>query len=349
MSAAARQMPRGTPGSGLFVRFWTGEAAGRKSIRIGYLFATLAAAVSGLSVYVNSLGVQSFADPVLYTALKDGFVGLVLLLPLIFSAGWRAEYRRLDRRTWAWMIALALTGGSIPFALFFTGLQRTTAATGAVINHLQFVLVALFALLFLKERIRPAMWAGFAVLLLGTLFGTNLHALKWNEGAWFIAASTVLFAIDFVIAKHLLSGLATLTVMTARMTMGTALLFVYVIATGRLAPAAHLGPAQWEFVVATGLLLLVFTTTTFTAIRHASVSVVLAIGAAAPIVTTLLQVTRSGQRILGASDLSGVSVIAVAVVAIILIGLRQDGRVDVAVPSSTLGDRLTLWRRPPAA
>jgi len=62
------------------------------------------------------------------------------------------------------MIALALTGGSLPFALFYSGLQLTTPATGALVNHFQFVLVALFAVAFLKERIRPTMWAGFAVL-----------------------------------------------------------------------------------------------------------------------------------------------------------------------------------------
>ncbi len=314
------------PGSGLFARFFRGEATGRRSLRFGYIFAALAATISGVSVYVNSLGVQSFSDPVLFTALKDGFVGLMLLLPLMFFSGWRAEYRRLSRRNWAWMVALALTGGSVPFALFFTGLKMTTAATGAVINHFQFVLVAVFALIFLREAIRPALWAGFTVLLLGTLLGTNLHALNWNEGAWLIAASTVLFAIDFVIAKHLLQGLATLTVMTARMTMGTAMLFVYVITTGRLGQVAELGPTQWGFVVVTGLLLLAFTTSTFTAIRHASVSAVLAIGAAAPIITTLLQTAASGQLKVAGIEMSGLLVILLAVVAIVAVGLRQDSR-----------------------
>jgi drug/metabolite transporter (DMT)-like permease len=314
------------PGTGLFVRFFRSEAVHKRSARFGYVFAALAAVISGVAVYVNSLGVKTFSDPVLYTALKDGFVGLVLLVHLVFSAGWRAEYRRLDRRTWAWMIALALTGGSVPFALFFSGLKLTTAATGAVLNHFQFVLVAIFAVVFLRERIRPAMWAGFAVLLLGTMLGTNLHALKWNEGAWLIGASTVLFAIDFVIAKHLLRGLATLTVMTARMTIGTAMLLAYVIAIGHLGQAAHLNATQWEFVIATGLILLVFTVTTFTAIRHASVSSVLAIGTAAPIITTLLQVAGTGTLRLDPGTLAGLAVILVAAVAIIVIGVRQDGR-----------------------
>jgi drug/metabolite transporter (DMT)-like permease len=314
------------PGTGLFVRFFKSEAVHRRSPYFGYLFAALAAVISGVAVYVNSLGVKTFSDPVLYTALKDGFVGLVLLVPLVLSAGWRAEYRRLDRKTWAWMMLLALTGGSVPFALFFSGLKLTTAATGAVLNHFQFVLVAIFAVLFLREKIRPAMWAGFAVLLLGTMLGTNLHALKWNEGAWLIGASTVLFAIDFVIAKHLLRGLATLTVMTARMTIGTAMLFVYVIAIGHLGQAAHLNATQWEFVIATGIILLLFTVTTFTAIRHASVSAVLAIGTAAPIITTLLQVAGTGKLKLDPGSLAGLAVILAAAAIVIVIGLRQDGR-----------------------
>ena len=66
--------------------------------RLGYVLAALAAIISGVIVYVNSLGVQSVADPILYTTLKDGVVGLALLLPLAASRSRRAEYRRLDRR-----------------------------------------------------------------------------------------------------------------------------------------------------------------------------------------------------------------------------------------------------------
>lgn len=318
--------PRTGPGTGLFVRFFSGERSGRRSPYFGYGFAVLATVISGVSVYVNSLGVKTFSDPVLYTALKDGVVGAILFVPLVVSSGWRAEYRRLSRRTWAWMVALALTGGSIPFALFFSGLKLTTAATGAVLNHLQFVLVAVFAVIFLKERIRPALWAGFAVLFVGTVLGTNLGALKWNEGAALVLASTVLFAIDFVIAKHLLRGLSTLMVMTARMSLGTAILFAYLAAAGHLGQVTHLEATQVQFVLVTGLILLAFVVCTFTAIRHASVSAVLAIGAASPIITTLVQVGAAHRVTLLPADAIGLLVIAVSVVAILVIGIRQDSR-----------------------
>ena len=74
------------------------------------------------------------------------------------------------------------------------------------------------------------------------------------------------------------------------------MLFVYVIAIGHLGQVAHLTATQWQFVIATGLILLLFTVTTFTAIRRASVSAVLAIGTAAPIITTLLQVATAARR-----------------------------------------------------
>jgi uncharacterized membrane protein len=313
-----------TPGSGLFVGFLAQEAAGQRSAMFGYVFAVAAACISGVSVFVNSLGVRAFADPVLYTTLKDGLVGVVLLVPLCFSAGWRSEYRRLNAKTWAWLVALALTGGSVPFALFYSGLQVTTAATGALVNHFQFVLVALFAAAFLKERLPAAVWTGMIVLLIGTVLGTNLNALQWNGGSVLIAVSTVLFAIDFVIAKHLLRGLATLTVMTARMTLGTALLLAYVLVSGRMVPLTDLNQTQWLFLVVTGCLLLLFTVTTFTAIRHSSVSAVLAIGTAAPIITTSIQFFGSGNVQLAAGDYTGLVVTFVAVAAIIALGVRQD-------------------------
>ena len=310
------------------MRLFPSEGSGRRSPAFGYLFAALAAAISGVAVYVNSLGVATFKDPVLYTAMKDGLVGVILLAPLLVSRGWRGEYRRLDRRTWYWLIALALSGGSVPFALFFSGLKLTTAATGAVVNHFQFVLVAIFAAVFLRERIRPALWAGFVVLLLATLIGTNLGALRWNQGAVMIAASTVLFAIDFVIAKHLLSGLSTLMVMTARMTLGTAMLVAYLAAIGHLGPIAHLDTRQWQFVMVTGIILLAFTACTFTAIRHASVSAVLAIGAAAPIITTLLQAGAGGKLAVAPAELGGLALTLLAVVAVIVVGVRQDTQAE---------------------
>jgi drug/metabolite transporter (DMT)-like permease len=162
------------------------------------------------------------------------------------------------------------------------------------------------------------------VLFAGTLLGSNLGALAWNGGALLIALSTVLFAIDFVIAKHLLKGLSTLMVMTARMSLGTAILFAYLAVTGDLGRLAHLTTQQLGYVAVTGLILLVFVTCTFTAIRHASVSSVLAIGAASPLITTLLQVGATGRLHLPTAEIAGMALLLTSVVVVLIIGIRQD-------------------------
>ena len=66
--------------------------------------------------------------------------------------------------------------------------------------------------------------------------------------------------------------------------------------------------------------------TTFTAIRHASVSVVLAIGTASPIITTLLQFMATRNVELAAADVAGLAITVLAVAAIIVIGVRQENQ-----------------------
>jgi drug/metabolite transporter (DMT)-like permease len=122
----------------------------------------------------------------------------------------------------------------------------------------------------------------------------------------------------------LLRDLATLTVMTARLTLGTAMLLAFVVATDRWVSPTQLSASQWAFVLVTGGLLLLFTVTTFAAIRTASVSTVLAIGAAAPLITIALQVVVGGQVQLAPADLVGLVLTFGAASAIIVIAIRQE-------------------------
>jgi drug/metabolite transporter (DMT)-like permease len=296
----------------------------RANPRLGYGFALAAAAVSGASVFINSLGVHVYKDATLYTTLKNSVTGLALLVLLLFATRRINEYRRLDRRTWGWLVALAITGGSVPYVLFFNGLQHSNATTAAFLNHLQFVLVAIFAAAFLRERVRPALWAGFAVLLVGATLGLDLRQLRWTPGSLQILASTVLFAIDFVIARHLLKGLSTTAVMTAKMTLGSLILVAYSGLTGHLAAASRLSALQLEWVLATGLILLAFTACTFIAIKHARVSVVIAIGMIAPIITTLLQFLAGQHVKLSASDAAGIAATLTAAAFILAIGIQEE-------------------------
>lgn len=297
---------------------------GPNNARAGYTLAVLSAAASGLAVYVNSIGVKVFADSTLYTTLKNAVVGIALVMPLLFVAGHRRDFARLTLRQWGLLITLAIISGSVPFLLFFRGLQLTNGVTGALLNHVQFVFVAVFAVVALRERINPAMWAGLGLLIAATLTGVNAGAVLWNTGTVLVLASSVLFAAGFVLAKYLLKELSTLAVMTARMTFGTVALAGYAAITGHLGAVAHLGAGQWSLVLITGVILLAFTVTTFTAIRRVQVSAVMAIQMAAPAVTILIQSAVDGRLRVAAATVPGLVLTLVAVAIIVAAGLFDD-------------------------
>jgi drug/metabolite transporter (DMT)-like permease len=298
--------------------------ANRSTVKLGYIFAVLNAVLSGVAVFVSSYGVGLFSNAVLYTSLKNAVAGAILLVPFALVRGLRRETKKLSGRDWAWLLVVAIVGGSVPYALFFTGLKMTNAVTGSLGDHLQFVIVVVLAVVVLGERMSKTMWAGMAVLLAGVLLSTSLGLVRWGQGTLLIVISTLLFSVEWVIVKHLLRGrLSPLTVMTAKMTLGSVMLFGYLAARGQLAPVAHLDWEQWSYVLLTGVILMMFTASIFVAIRFASVSAVMAIGSGAPLVTVALQlftkhhVNLSGQAV-------GLWATLLAVVAILVAGLRHE-------------------------
>lgn len=291
---------------------------------LGYLFAVLNAVVSGIAIYVNSLGVKLFSDSTLYTTLKNTVVGIALLVPVLFLARCRAELRGLNARQWGWLLLLAIIGGSVPYLLFFRGLQLTTPVTSSLLNHAQFLLVAVLALLFLRERVGLLVWGALAVLFVGVSLGANLNGLRWNEGTLLVAISSLLFAAGVVLAKRLLRDLSTETVMAAKMSLGSVFLLGYVAATGRLGALGSLSGKQWSFVLVTGLILLAFTVTAFVALRHITATAATAIPVASPLITTALVAAGSGALTLHTLDVLGLLVMFVAAAVVALIGWRRE-------------------------
>jgi drug/metabolite transporter (DMT)-like permease len=293
--------------------------------RIGYGFAGLNAVISGFAIYINSLGVTLYQSATLYTTLKNVVVGIALLLPLLLIAKRRAEWKRLSKRQWGSLLLLAVIGGSVPYVLFFTGLKMGSPVTSSLLNHAQFVVVAVLAFFLLRERAGIIVWLALAVLFIGTLWGTSMTGLHWSTGDTLVAFSTLLFAGGVVLAKYLLQGLSTLAVMTAKMSIGSLLLVVYIGLTGQAGAIFKLSPAQWEFALITGLILLAFTVTAFLALRYASATVATAIPAAAPLITTAL-VLIAPQAGLKPSPAFGLVLMTLAILVLAIMGGRRELR-----------------------
>lgn len=289
-----------------------------RTAAIGYRLALLAAVISGFSIYVNSFAVRMVPDATLYTTLKNGVAGVVLLVPVILLAKRRAEVMHLSRRDAAWLAALAIVGGSVPYVLFFTGLQMTTAATGSLLNHSQFVVVAVLALPLLRERVTGIAWAGLALLAAGTLVGTDTGALRLNAGTLLVLTSTVLFGAGVVMARHLLARVSAEVVMSAKMSAGALVLVVYAAAGGHLQGLSSLEPAQWTVALGTGLILVGFTVATTYALRYAPALAVTAIGMASPAVTIALQLAAGPAPHVTAGAAGSLTLVAAGAVAFLV-------------------------------
>ncbi|HLJ58183.1 MAG TPA: DMT family transporter [bacterium] len=319
---AVRTVPRLTGA----VRGRGGDAADAADPRLGYQFAALNALISGFAIFINSIGVRAFADSTLYTTLKNGVVGAAVVLPLLFSAAHRRELAGLGRREWGLLALIALVAGSVAYALDFRGLQISTAATAAVIDHSQFLLVAVLAAVLLGERPGRAVVCALAVLAGGLALGLRLGAVHMDAGVPFLVASTVLFALGALLIKAALRTISVAVVVAMKMTVGSALLLAYTAATGRLGAALHLSPVQWAFALVTGGILLAFTLTELWGLRHASATGVMAISAGAPIVTTLF-VAATRHAPIRPAQLLGLGMILAAVLTIYAVGSSREARV----------------------
>jgi drug/metabolite transporter (DMT)-like permease len=223
------------------------------------------------------------------------------------------------------LLLVALIGGSVPYALYFRGLQLSTPVTASLIDHTQFLLVAVFAAVFLRERFGPAVWAALVLLLAGLTLGVTVSAVRLDAGLMFLGGATLLFAADFVLMKYLLRLVTPLTVMAFKMSLGSLLLFAYVAVTGRLETAGGLSLLQWGFVLVTGLILLAFTATSVLGLRSASATAVTAIPAGSPIITTAL-VFLSQRTAVAPARWLGLSLVLLAVLAVFILGRRQEER-----------------------
>lgn len=285
---------------------------GSRSTRFGYAMAGLNALVSGVAIYLSTILVQApGVNPSAYTAVKNGFAGAAILLAILASTRTRHEIRGLPKRSWGLLAAIALFSGSTPFLLTFGGLRLTNALTGAVLYHLQFILVGILAFWVLKEKLPVLSWCALGLVAALSIMG--LGTVEWNIGAVFLLASTVFYAIGWVLIKTLLKDLSLLTVLGARLTLGTILLGFYVLFTGQAASIAVVIASGGGALLLAAALLLAFNLTIVSALKYAPATPVIAIGMGAPVVTWALMMAGGFRHVAPLSPSTWMTLAAIVV------------------------------------
>jgi len=285
----------------------------------GVGLAALTAVVSGVAVFVNGYGVRRFPDATTYTTAKNlvAAAAIVALLGLAHRRRPASGCTRAQRPSHTWgLVAVAIIGGSIPFVLFFEGLARATSTDAAFIHKTLVAWVAIMAVVALRERLTPLHLAAIAVILVGQ--AEIRGGVGWPDagsGELLILLATVCWAVEVIVAKRLLADLSPLTVSTARMAGGAAMLVAWVVMSGRGDDLLGLAPHQVGWVLLTGVILSGFVVSWHHALALApavDVTAVLVFGA---VITAFLNASVRGAPL---SPLAtGLVLIALGVIAVI--------------------------------
>lgn len=106
-----------------------------------------------------------------------------------------------------------------------------------------------------------------------------------------VLLATLMWSVEVIVAKRLLSEISALTVGTARMALGAVVLVTYGLATGAWSGLGALGLEQWGWALATGLVLTGYVATWYSALARAQAIDVTAVLVFGAVITAAL---RSG-------------------------------------------------------
>jgi drug/metabolite transporter (DMT)-like permease len=301
--------------------------------RTGLLLALATAVISGVAIFVNAYGVRAWAgtaSPTTYTTFKNLFAAFILLgVGLVATRRRSAEALVRPRGTGQWigLVGVAVFGGAVAFALFFEGLARAASTQAAFIHKSLVIWVAILAVGFLRERFRPAHALAIALLVIGQiLLAGGFTDVGFGVGELMILAATLLWSIEIVVAKRLLSDVSSLTVGVARMAGGAVVLVVYGVVSGGVAAVGAVSMSQIGWVAVTGAALAAYVGSWYAALARASAIDVTSVLVGGAIITAILGSVVNGAPL--GSPL-GLGLVAAGVATVIVAGRAVAATSDV--------------------
>ena len=251
----------------------------------GLILVFLTAIISGFSIFVNSYGVKEF-DSSIFAFMKNSIVA-VLMFSVIILAGNFSEFRKLKEKQWSRLMAIGLIGGSIPFLMFFKGMQLTTGTTSSFMHKTIFIYASALAVVFLKEKLN---WKIILASLL-LVFGNYLFIKPdfiFSISHLLVFGAVILWACEYAYSKHVLKELSGNVVAFGRMFFGSLFILIFLFITGKTSKFSMLGPNHFMWLSITSAFLLLYVMTFYNGLKHVKLSTaacILSLGA--PITTVL--------------------------------------------------------------
>ncbi len=304
----------------------------RKGWTSGLVFAGVTAAVSGVSVFVNSYGVRSVTSAAVYTTGKNLFAAVLLVAFALVARSTRlfarpapAESKR-QALTGVWRLAalgyVAIIGGGVAFIMFFDGLARTAAVPAAFLHDTLVVWVTIIAWPALRERLSKWNVIAIAILVVGLVASSGgVGSLVVNSGNALILGATVLWGLETVVIKKTLAGSDPANLGVVRMVGGFAVLIAYLAITGQFGALLALDANALRWVILTGVLLGTYVASWMVALSRARAIDVTSILVSSAIVTAVLQAVVQHKNL--QPEAWGLALIAAGSLAVVVSARRK--------------------------
>ena len=130
------------------------------------VWALLSALFAALTAVFAKVGVEG-VDSDLATAIRTGIV-FVVLIPFVWLTGKWSNPLGLPTRTLLFLAFSALATGA-SWLCYFRALQLGNASMVAPVDKLSVVLVALFGVAFLGEKLSAPNWLGIVLIAVGAV------------------------------------------------------------------------------------------------------------------------------------------------------------------------------------
>lgn len=183
----------------------------------------LAFALMWSSAFTSSRIIVQDAPPMMALAIRFLISGGIAIL-LAWAMGQRI---RLNRAQWSATVIFGVCQNALYLGCFFIAMQWIEASLAAIIASTMPLLVALFAWVFQREKIRPlaviGLITGFAGVAL--IMGGRLSSGSDIVGLAFCAVGVVALTIATMSAKGAMSGGNVLLVVGLQMLIGSAVLW----------------------------------------------------------------------------------------------------------------------------
>lgn len=180
---------------------------------------TAVSIIYGANYSILKIAIPEYMGPLGLTVYRVSISALVFWCMYLFNRekiNWKEDGIRF--------FLCALSGTAINMLLFFKGISLTSAVNGSIIMTLTPILVLLWAVLLLGEKVTRLQTAGTLIGLLGALIIIYNPNTSLSEGNWtgdlLILGNAISYACYLVLAKTLMKKYNPITVATWVFTIG---------------------------------------------------------------------------------------------------------------------------------